>query len=382
MKAMPDREVVGMHGRDQGGTGFGAFIIGGARVEDALRPDFADAPGADEWGPRRAGRKLISVVTPCFNERDNLADCYEAVKQVFAERLPAFDLEHIFCDNASTDGAEEVLRGLAARDPRVKVILNARNFGPFCSTFNGLMSASGDAVVVLLAADLQDPPELIAEFVRLWSEGHQVVYGIRGRREEGLLLRCVRHCYYRVVSRFAQIKIPPDVGEFQLIDRVVVDALSQFDDYYPYIRGMIASCGFKSTGVEYVWRARRKGLSKNRLFHLIDQGLNGIISFTRVPMRLCMLFGFLLSGLSIFFALFSLIWHLVEKGAEAPPGVPTLIVALFFFSGVQFFFLGVLGEYICAIHSQVRKRPLVIERERINYARGAVAQGQSRRLAS
>ena len=297
-----------------------------------------------------------------------------SVKRVFAERLPDYDFEHVFCDNASTDGTPDVLRDLAAHNPRVKVILNARNFGPFCSTFNGLLSTTGDAVVVLLAADLQDPPDLIVDFVHRWEEGYQVVYGIRGRREEGFLLRNVRHLYYRTVSRFAQITIPTDVGEFQLIDRVVVEALRQFDDYYPYIRGMIASCGFKSIGVEYVWRARKKGLSKNRLFHLIDQGLNGIISFTRVPMRLCMLFGFVLSGLSIFFALFALVWHLVDKGAVAPPGVPTLIVALFFFSGVQFFFLGILGEYICAIHSQVRKRPLVIERERINYAPSASPQ--------
>ncbi len=312
-------------------------------------------------------RKLISIVTPCYNEQDNVADCAEEVARVFAEQLPGYDFEHIFCDNASTDGTGQVLRSLAARDVRIKVIFNARNFGPFCSTFNGLLSTTGDAVVVLLAADLQDPPEVIVPFVQQWEQGHQVVYGIRAKREEGFLLRNTRHLYYRTVSRFAQINIPPDVGEFQLIDRVVVDALRQFDDYYPYIRGMIASCGFSSVGVEYVWKARKRGLSKNRLFHLIDQGLNGIISFTRVPMRLCMLFGFTISGSSILFAFFCLIWHLVDKGAVTPPGVPTLIVALFFFSGVQFFFLGVLGEYICAIHSQVRKRPLVIERERLNY---------------
>jgi glycosyltransferase involved in cell wall biosynthesis len=312
-------------------------------------------------------RKLISVVTPCFNEKENVADCCAAVRRVFENQLPEYDFEHILCDNASTDGTPEALRQLAANDPRIKVIFNARNFGPFCSTFNGLLSTKGDAAVVLLAADLQDPPEVIVAFVRHWEAGNQVVFGIRDKREEGFIMRSVRRVYYRTVSRFAHINIPTDVGEFQLIDRVVVDALRQFDDYYPYVRGMIASCGFKSTGVKYVWKARKKGFSKNRLFHLIDQGLNGIISFTRVPMRLCMLLGFALSGLSILFALFSLVWHLVVDGTMAPPGIPTLIVALFFFSGVQFFFLGILGEYICAIHSQVRKRPLVIERERLNF---------------
>jgi len=324
-----------------------------------------------------ARRKLISIVTPCFNERDNVADCHAEVVRVFREHLPAYDLEHICCDNSSTDGTQDVLRQLAESDPSVKVIFNARNFGPFCSTFNGLMSTTGDAVVVLLAADLQDPPQVIVDFVKHWEAGYQVVYGIRGEREEGFVLRNVRHLYYRTVSRFANISIPPDVGEFQLIDRRVVDALRGFDDFYPYIRGMIASCGFKAIGVEYVWKARKKGISKNRLFHLIDQGLNGIISFTRVPMRLCMLMGFAISGSSIMFAVFSLVWHLVDKGAVVPPGVPTLIVALFFFSGVQFFFLGVPGEYLSAVHSQVRKRPLVIEAGRLNFEVVSVAIRQA-----
>jgi glycosyltransferase involved in cell wall biosynthesis len=312
-------------------------------------------------------RKLISIVTPCYNEQDNVSDCYEAVRRVFERQLPDCDFEHIFCDNASTDATPEVLRQLAARDRRVKVIYNARNFGPFCSTFNGLLSTCGDAVVVLLAADLQDPPEVIPEFVRRWETGYQIVYGVRKVREEGLLLRSVRKLYYRTVSKFAHIDIPPDVGEFQLVDRAIVEALRKFDDYYPYIRGMIASCGFRAVGVEYVWKARKKGFSKNRLYHLIDQGLNGLISFTRVPMRLCLMLGFALSGLSILYALFSLVVHLFLAGFTAPPGVPTLIVAVFLFSGVQLFFFGILGEYIAAIHSQVRHRPLVIERGRLNF---------------
>jgi len=311
-------------------------------------------------------RTCISIVTPCYNEQDNVADCYEAVKRLFERDLPGHDFEHVFSDNASTDGTAEVLRSLAAKDARVKVILNARNFGPFCSTFNGLMSTSGDAAVVLLAADLQDPPELIAEFVRRLEQGHQIVYGIRKVREERWLMRSVRRAYYWTVSKFADINIPPNVGEFQLIDRVVIDALRHFDDHYPYIRGMIANCGFRATGVEYTWRARKKGLSKNRLYHLIDQALNGLVSFTKIPLRLCLFLGFALAGLSIAYAFFSLCVHVLFGGLAAP-GIATLIVALFFFSGVQLFFLGVLGEYICAIHFQVRKRPLVIERGRINF---------------
>ena len=312
-------------------------------------------------------RKLISIVTPCYNEQDNIVDCYQAVRRVFREQLPDYDYEHVFCDNASDDGTIERLRQLAGQDPLVKVILNSRNFGPFCSTFNGLMSTRGDAVVVLLAADLQDPPELIPQFVRRWVEGYQVVYGIRKVREENLVLHGVRRLYYWVVSKFADIHIPVNVGEFQLVDRVVIEALRRFDDYYPYIRGMIANCGFHTIGIEYTWKARRKGFSKNRLYHLIDQGLNGFVSFSRVPLRLCLLSGFLISILSILFAVYSFAVNLIYFGKLTTPGIPTLIVALFFFSGVQLFFFGILGEYISAVHYQVRKRPLVIERERINF---------------
>ncbi len=312
-------------------------------------------------------KKLISIVTPCFNEQENVEDCYEAVRKVMENELPTYDYEHVFCDNASTDGTVARLRDLARRDPRVRVIVNARNFGPFRSTFNGLLATRGDAVLVLLAVDLQDPPELLPEFVAKWREGNEVVYGVRKNREEGAIMRWTRMAYYRAVSRFANINIPPDVGEFQLVDRLVVDALRKYDDQYPYIRGMIANCGFKAVGIDYVWRARKKGFSKNRLYHLIDQALNGLISFTNIPLRLCMFFGFTVAAISMLYALFSLVVNLIYFRELAQPGIPTLIVALFFFSGLQLFFFGVLGEYMAAIHFQVRKRPMVIERERINF---------------
>jgi glycosyltransferase involved in cell wall biosynthesis len=314
-----------------------------------------------------APRKLISIVTPCYNEGENVVDCYEAVARLFAAELTDCDFEHIFCDNGSGDDTVERLRGLAARDHRVKVILNARNFGPFCSTFNGLLATQGDAVVVLLAADLQDPPELIADFVRRWQAGYQVVYGVRKVRNESVLMRNVRRLYYWTIGTFADIHIPLNVGEFQLVDRVIVETLRRFDDHYPYIRGMIASCGFRTCGIDYTWQARKRGFSKNRLYHLIDQGLNGFVSFTKVPMRLCLLAGFCLSGLSMAFALANLVYTLLATHAFAPPGIPTLIVSIFFFSGLQLFFFGILGEYLTAVHAQVRRRPLVIERERINF---------------
>jgi polyisoprenyl-phosphate glycosyltransferase len=316
-------------------------------------------------------RPLISIVTPCYNEENNVRECHERVRQIFASQLREYEYEHVFCDNASSDQTVEILRGIAAEDRNVKVIVNARNYGPFRSTFNALLKTSGDAVVVMLAADLQDPPEVVPEMVRRWEQGYEVVYGIRANREEGVVMRSVRKLYYRMVSRFANINIPNDVGEFQLVDKRIIEALRQCDDYYPYIRGMIANCGFRSIGVPYVWAARKRGLSKNRLYHLIDQGLNGIISFTNIPLRLCMFVGSAVAVVSLLFALVTVCVNLVYLGRLTAPGIPTLITALFFFGGVQLFFLGLIGEYISAIHFQVRKRPLVLERESINFVPAA-----------
>lgn len=311
-------------------------------------------------------RKLISVITPCFNEEESIADCYEAVKKVFQTSVPNYDYEHVFCDNASSDKTVDILKGIAAGDKNVKIIVNARNYGTFRSVYNAMMQTKGDGVLVLLPVDLQDPPEMIPQFIQKWEAGYQIVYGLKAKREENFLMDGARRFYYALVERFADIHIPPNVGEFQFIDRVVVEALRKFDDYYPYIRGMIACCGFKACGIEYVWRARKKGFSKNRLISLVDQGLNGLVSFTKVPLRACMCIGFALSAISICYAIFSVAYTLITFHRFVEAGIPTLITAIFFFSGVQLFFLGVLGEYIGAIHFQVRKRPLVIEKERVN----------------
>ncbi|MBI3821490.1 MAG: glycosyltransferase family 2 protein [Planctomycetes bacterium] len=319
-------------------------------------------------------KKVISIVTPCFNEEVNVTQCYLAIKQLFEGPLSDYDYEHVFCDNDSSDNTVHLLKGLAAQDPRVKIIVNARNFGALRSNYNGVMATTGDAVLVFLPADLQDPPEVIPELVKHWEAGNEVVYGIRAERQEGLLMRTARRVFYRLVRRMADIDVPVDAGEFQLIDRKVVTTLRQFEDYYPYIRGMIASCGFKRVGVPYTWKARERGYSKARFYSLIDQALNAIISLSNVPMRLCMFAGCGIAALSILYGMYALIMNLVYYRQLAEPGIPTLIVAVFFFSGLQMFFFGILGEYISAIHFQVRKRPLVIERERINFDKPAAEE--------
>ncbi|MFZ2995677.1 glycosyltransferase family 2 protein [Sphingobium sp.] len=311
--------------------------------------------------------KTISIVTPCFNEADNVTACRDAVAALFAPGAPlaGYGREHIFADNDSGDGTQDILRDLAAADPSMKVILNARNYGPFRSNFNALRAATGDAVVVFLPADLQDPAEMIPEFVALWESGVEVVAGARINRQESLALRACRALFYRTVRTLSDIDIPVNVGEFQLLDRKVWEAVVSHDDHYPYIRGIIASVGFRRVIVPYTWAARRSGLSKNNLPRLIDQALNGIFSFTNAPMRLCTFAGVAMAMLCLLYA-FVTVGVYIARPDLAPRGTMTLIVALFFLSGVQLVFLGILGEYVTSIHAQVRKRPLVVERERIN----------------
>ena len=313
--------------------------------------------------------KTISIVTPCFNEADNVEACHNAVAALFASGAPleGYRREHIFADNDSSDGTQDILRSLAAADPSTKVILNARNYGPFRSNFNALRAATGDAFVVFLSADLQDPAEMIPEFVKLWESGVEVVAGARVNRQESMALRGCRAIFYRTVRSLSDIDIPLNVGEFQLLDRKVWEAVVSHDDHYPYIRGIIASVGFRRAIVPYTWAARRSGISKNNLPRLIDQALNGIFSFTNAPMRLCTFAGVAMAALCLLYALISVCVY-VARPELAPRGTMTLIVALFFLSGIQLAFMGILGEYVTSIHAQVRKRPLVVERERINMA--------------
>ena len=309
--------------------------------------------------------KKISISSPCFNEEDNVEECYRVIKELFDGPLKDYEREHVFIDNASTDRTVEILKEIAARDPAVKLVVNSRNFGVFRSTFNGLKYTTGDAVVVMLPVDLQDPPELIPEFVKLWEQGYEVVAGARSQREEGFFMRNARHGFYRIVNMLSDFEISPDVGEFQLLDRKVMDALLAHKDQYPYIRGIISSLGFKRIIVPYVWKTRKRGITKHNLPTLVDQALNGIFSFTRAPMRFASMVGLVISLASIGFALFQLVYYFIGPDS-ASRGITTIIIALFLLSGIQLLFIGMLGEYVTAIHNQVRGGPSVVERERVN----------------
>lgn len=311
--------------------------------------------------------KKISVITPCFNEEDSIIECIKQIKKIFDQDLLNYELEHIFCDNGSSDNTVKILKQIAAKDRRIKIIVNSRNFGILKNTYNGVLNATGDAAILFMPVDLQDPPELIREFVKYWEKGYQIVYGMRTKRQEGFFYRNVRKVYYRLLSSCTYVEYPPDAGDYQLVDRVVLNAMKQIDDAQPFMRLMTFDCGFRSFGIPYTWQARKKGVSHNTLINMISQGLNGFVSFSSLPLRIALFFGSILSCLSITYAFCVGVMAALGKTSAVGRGVPTVIVALFFFSGIQLLFAGILGEYILAIYNQVRRRPLVIEKERINF---------------
>lgn len=308
--------------------------------------------------------KVISVVSGCFNEEGNVGELYSQVCAIFAQ-LPNYQLEMIFIDNASTDGTRGVLRRLAAEDPRVKLIFNARNFGHIRSAYYAFLQASGDAAIVL-ASDLQDPPALIPELIAKWEEGFKAVVAVKNQSEETRLFFLLRRGYYRLVHRLAEFEIIQNFTGFGLYDRVIVDYCRKLADPYPYFRGLISEIGLPLARVPFVQPQRKRGFTKNNFYILYDIAMLGITNHSKVPLRLATMAGFLLSFFSLCVGLIYLIYKLVfwERFSV---GVAPVVIGLFLFSSVQLFFIGILGEYIGAIHTQVLNRPLVVERERINF---------------
>lgn len=308
---------------------------------------------------------LVSIVTPCFNEELSIKDCIRSVREMMSS-LEGFNYEHIVADNRSTDSTVQIVKDEMLRDTKIKLIVNSRNVGPFRNMWNALKSVSGDVVIPFLPADLQDPVEVIPQFIQLWQEGNLVVYGVRKNRRESFLLKAARHTYYRIIKRFSDADIPVDAGEFLLVDRVVLNSVLKVDDEYPYVRGLIAQTGVAYETVEYDWNTRKHGKSRNSIVNLFDQAINGFVSTSKVSGRIVLIAGFLISMASICLALFMAV-SFVFFSPEIGRGIPLLIVSMFFIGGVQIFFLGVLGEYILSMHSQVRKSPPMFETERINF---------------
>ena len=308
-------------------------------------------------------RKLISIVTPCYNEEENVGELVERIAGVMA-RLP-YDYEHFFIDNRSTDGTVRRLRDIAARDRRVKLILNARNFGHIRSPYYGLLQSGGDACI-LLSADLQDPPEMIPEFVARWEEGYKSVLAVKPESEESSLMFFVRNVYYRLLAGISEVPLVRNATGAGLFDRAVVEILRGLDDPYPYFRGLVCEIGLPIATVPFRQPRRARGITKNNFYSLYDIAMLGVTNHSKVPLRLMTIAGFIISLLSLFVAFVFLVakllfWDLFQLG------IAPILIGMFLLAAVQMFFIGLLGEYIGFIYTKVRKVPLVVELERVNF---------------
>ncbi len=315
--------------------------------------------------PVTAARPLLTILTPCYNEEGNVREVYEQVRAVMAT-LPGYDYDHLFIDNASKDGTVAILRELAASDRRVKVIVNTRNFGQVRSPYYGFLQARGDAVMTCVA-DLQDPPELIPQFVRKWEEGYKVVIGVKQSSRDSWVMARTRKLYYWLMAKLSSdVELVHNFTGYGLYDRDVIEQFRATDEQDPYFRGLVVDFGYERAEIVYAQPARTRGKSKNGFFSLYDLAMLGVTNHSKVPLRIATMAGFSISILSLLVAIGYLVAKLIFWD-QLQLGLAPLLIGIYFFGAVQLFFIGVLGEYIGSINTQVHKRPLVVEKERINF---------------
>ena len=308
--------------------------------------------------------KKISVFTPCYNEQSNVEDIYLQVKKIF-EKLENYEYEHIFIDNASEDKTVEKLSEIAQKDTNVKVIVNSRNFGIVKSSYYGILQCQGDGVIPIVA-DLQDPPELIIDFIKKWEEGYKIVKAVKTPMKEGFIFYYARQIFYYIMDNFAEIKISRNFTGFGLYDKKIVDILREINDPYPYFRGLIEELGFESYTFQYQQQQRKRGVTSYNFYRYYEEAMLGITSHSKLPLRIATMLGFAMSLLSLLLALGYLIAKLLFWN-YFPMGTAPIAIAIFLLASVQLFFIGIIGEYIGLMHMRILKRPLVIERKRINF---------------
>jgi len=309
--------------------------------------------------------KLISIVTPCFNEEENVDELYQRI--VASMTTQPYDYEHIFIDNCSTDDTVKKIKEIAKHDKRVKLIVNARNFGHIRSPYYGVLQSRGDACI-LIASDLQDPPEIIVEFIKKWEEGFKIVLSVKVESEESSIMFFLRKAYYRFLAKISEVQLVQNATGACLVDRDVIEILDNVQDSYPYFRGLLCEIGFPIASVPFKQPLRRRGVTKNNFYTLYDIAILGITNHSKVPLRLMAMGGFVLSFFSLLVAIGFLIVKLIFWNSFQM-GMAPVLIGVFFFGAVQTFFIGLLGEYVSSIHTQVRNMPLVIEAERINFDR-------------
>lgn len=313
--------------------------------------------------------KKISIVVPCYNEEENVVPLSRAIVSLFKKELAGYEYELLFIDNDSHDKTRELVRDLCAKDPGIKGIFNAKNFGQFNSPYYGMLQTTGDCTI-LMAADFQDPVEMIPKYVSAWEEGYKIVIGIKKSSQENKIMYWLRSCYYKLIKKLSDVEQIEHFTGFGLYDKKFIGVLRELDDPTPFLRGIVAELGFRRKEIPYEQPKRRAGKTSNNFYRLYDAAMLSITSYTKVGLRLATIFGFLCSGISIAIALVYLVMKLVWWD-RFPAGMAPMLIGMLFLGSIQIFFIGLVGEYILTINSRVMKRPLVIEEERINFEGGA-----------
>ena len=312
-------------------------------------------------------KKLISIVSSAYNEQDNVEELCKQVKETCIKLQDKYDYEQIILDNGSTDNTAQKLKELAANDKHIKIILNTRNFGHIRSPYYGMLQAKGD-IVIYIASDLQEPVSLIPEFVEKWEQGFKVVLGQKTSSKESKIMYLLRSCYYKLLNLFndSGAKLLEHCTGFGLYDKEVIEKLKTLNEPYPYLRGLVCELGYSLTCIQFCQNKRERGITKNNFYTLYDMAMLAFTSYSKVPLRIATMCGFILSVLSFCLAIFYLIFKLVFW-YHLPTGIAPILISVFFFFSVQLFFIGIIGEYLNTILTQVQNRPLVIEKERINF---------------
>ncbi len=309
-------------------------------------------------------KPLISIVSPCYNEEKNLLELFERLNSTLKPFCEKYEFEFIFTDNDSPDNTFKVLTELATNRPHVKALRFTRNIGLNRSIYLGLKQAKGDAVVLILS-DLEDPPELLAEFIKGWEEGFDVVYGKIKNRREGFIIKNVRRVYYRIISSLSEYPIPRDATEFRLTSKRVNDAVLGLNDDDPYVRGNVAFVGYQQKSVDYIRDTRKAGKSNFNLFSMISFAINGLTSTTQTPIRSVTVLGFFITILSFLHVIYLIVRKFMLPDS-IPLGFITLISLITFLAGVQILSIGIIGEYIRKIYLQSLNRPKGYVRDSVN----------------
>jgi polyisoprenyl-phosphate glycosyltransferase len=309
--------------------------------------------------------KKISIVSPCYNEEENIDVLYEAITNIMDTHLNDYVYEILFIDNYSKDNTRNIIRDICKKDSKVKAIFNANNFGHIRSPFYGMLQADGDAVIVM-ASDLQDPPSMIIDFIKKWETGNKIVIAKKNKSKENFIMYGIRTIYYKLIKRIADTEQIEHFTGFGLYDQKFIKVLRELNDPYPYFRGLITELGYPYAEVNYTQPRRERGITKNNFYTLYDMAMLGITSNSKIPIRLATMAGFLMSAVSFLISISYLILKLIFW-YRFPFGTAPIMIGVFFFGSLQLFFIGLIGEYIININTRVLNRPLVVEEERINY---------------